>query len=82
MSDSITAETVLELIRQELVDAGVEEEAVTSEAKFDDLDIDSLDAAELMATIKRTYQVAIPRPELAEVTVGQLAVRVAEQAGR
>ncbi|MGX1760155.1 acyl carrier protein [Streptomyces lydicus] len=82
MSDIITAETVLELIREELIDAGVEEEAITADAKFDDLDIDSLDAAELMATIKRTYQVGIPRPELADVTVGQLAARVAEAAGR
>ncbi|GAA2123557.1 hypothetical protein GCM10009759_74690 [Kitasatospora saccharophila] len=77
---SVTAEAVLDLIRVELVESGVEEETISPDAKFDDLDIDSLDAAELMATIKREYGVTIPRPELAGVTVDQLVARIVEQA--
>ncbi|MFF9349381.1 acyl carrier protein [Streptomyces sp. NPDC014734] len=81
MPTTVTAEAVLDLIRTELIDSGVEEETIEPDAKFDDLDIDSLDAAELMATIKRTFGVTIPRAELADVTVGQLASDVAEKAG-
>ncbi|MFE7429753.1 MULTISPECIES: acyl carrier protein [unclassified Streptomyces] len=81
MPATVTAEAVLDLIRAELVDSGVEEDTIEPGAKFDDLDIDSLDAAELMATIKRTYGVTIPRAELADVTVGRLASDVAEKAG-
>ncbi|MER6500846.1 acyl carrier protein [Streptomyces sp. NPDC001455] len=81
MPATVTAEAVLDLIRAELVDSGVEEDTIEPDAKFDDLDIDSLDAAELMATIKRTYGVTIPRAELADVTVGRLASDVAEKAG-
>ncbi|MZD04076.1 acyl carrier protein [Streptomyces sp. SID5785] len=82
MAETLTAETVLQFIRDELIDSGVEEADITPDAKFDDLDIDSLDAAELMTEIKRTYGVTIPRPELADVTVGQLAATVTEKAGR
>lgn len=82
MPDTVTLDAVLDLVRTELVDAGVEEETITPEAKFDDLDVDSLDVAELMMTIKREYAVTIPRAELADVTVGELATKVAEQAGR
>ncbi|NGO45828.1 acyl carrier protein [Streptomyces ureilyticus] len=81
MPATVSTEAVLDLIRTELIDSGVEEETITPEAKFDDLDIDSLDAAELMATIKRKFHITIPRAELADVTVGQLAANVAEKAG-
>lgn len=77
MSVAVSTDAVFELIRGELVDAGVEEETITADAKFDDLDMDSLDAAELMTTIKREYGLVIPRAELADLTVGQLAERVA-----
>ncbi|MDF4248884.1 acyl carrier protein [Streptomyces sp. WMMB303] len=82
MAEPVTVEAVRDLIRTELVDSGVEEETLTPDARFDDLDIDSLDAAELMSTLKREYGVTIPRPELAEVTVDQLARRVVEAAAR
>lgn len=82
MPATVTAEVVLDLIRSELIESGVEEDSITPEAKFDDLDIDSLDAADLMSTIKSKYGVNIPRPELADLTINQLAARVAEQADR
>lgn len=80
MTTAITEGTVIELIRTELVDSGVEEDTITPDAKFDDLDMDSLDAAELMTTIKKHYGVMIPRAELADVTVGELAAKVAASA--
>ena len=80
MSAPATTESIFDLIRTELIESGVEEETISPDAKFDDLDIDSLDVGELMATIKRTYGVSIPRPELADVTVGELAAKVTAQA--
>lgn len=82
MPATVTTEAVMDLIRIELIDSGVEEETITPDAKFDDLDIDSLDAAELMATVKREYGVTIPRAELGDVTVGLLATNIADQARR
>lgn len=76
VSVDVTAEAVQELIRRELLDSGVEQDTITTDAKFDELDIDSLDAAELMATVKREYGVVIPRSELADITVGELASRI------
>jgi acyl carrier protein len=67
---------VEERLRAELIDLGVEEEAITPDAKFDRLDIDSLDVADLMAMVTREYKVEIPRSELADVTIGQLIERI------
>ncbi|MEN3614976.1 acyl carrier protein [Plantactinospora sp. ZYX-F-223] len=75
-STSVTASAVEERLRAELIDLGVEEEAITLDAKFDKLDIDSLDVADLMAMVAKEYKVEIPRSELADVTIGQLVERI------
>lgn len=71
-----TVDSVYALIRTELIDLGVPEEVVSLEAKFDTMDIDSLDIADMMSAIKSRYGVSIPRAELADWTVGDLAERV------
>jgi acyl carrier protein len=71
MAATPSPDAVMELIRQELLDSAVEE-PVTVDTRFDELDIDSIDAAELMTAIKREFGVTIPRSELSEATVGQL----------
>lgn len=76
LASPVSDETVLELIHEELVDAGVEPEEVTPDARLDDLDIDSLDVTQILTTIKKRYGVVIPREELDGVTVGDLAGRV------
>lgn len=76
MSIEVTAEAVHELIRTELVDLGIPEEAIAPETKFDTMEIDSLDIADLMTTIKRQYGVDIRRAELADVTIGELVDRI------
>ena len=78
---NVTEEDVADLVRRELLDFGVEEETIVPSAKFDDLDIDSLDAAELMTTIKKQYGVEMARPELADVTVQQLVDRIVSSIG-
>jgi acyl carrier protein len=76
LSTEVTIDEVAEFIRAELIDLGVDEEAITSDAKFDVLDVDSLDVADLMTTVKRKYGVDIPRRELVDVTIGQLVERI------
>jgi acyl carrier protein len=75
-STPITAAAVEQRLRAELIDLGVEDEAITTDAKFDQLDIDSLDVADLMAMVAKEYHVEIPRSELADVTIGQLVERI------
>ena len=72
MSIEVTAEAVHELIRSELVDLGMPEENIAPDTKFDTMEIDSLDIADLLTTIKGRYGVDIRRAELADVTIGEL----------
>ena len=76
MSQEVQADTVQEFINTELVDLGVEPDAITADVKFDELDIDSLDVADLMTSIKRDYGVEIPRRDLVGITLGQLVQRI------
>ncbi|MFV0136396.1 acyl carrier protein [Streptomyces sp. HMX87] len=76
MPTAVTAEAVHELIRTELVDLGIPEEIISAETKFDTMEIDSLDVADLMTTIKREYGVDIRRAELAGVSIGELVDRI------
>jgi acyl carrier protein len=79
---SVTPDTVQNFLRTELVDLGVEEDKISAETKFDALDIDSLDVADLMVSVKTQFGVTIPRAELAAVSIGDLVDRiVAENAG-
>jgi acyl carrier protein len=72
----VTASSVEDRLRVELIDLGVEEDSITSDAKFDLLGIDSLDLADLMAMVSKEYKIDIPRSELADVTFGQLVERI------
>ena len=76
MTQEVEANTVQEFINTELIDLGVEQDALSADAKFDELDIDSLDVADLMTSIKRDYGVEIPRRDLVGITLGQLVERV------
>lgn len=73
---SITSAAVEDQIRRELIDLGVEEDAITSDVKFDTLDIDSLDVADMLVSVKRQYGVTISRAELVDVTIGEFADRI------
>ncbi|MFF2848468.1 acyl carrier protein [Streptomyces sp. NPDC058001] len=72
----VTAEAVHDLLRTELVDLGLPEETISAETTIDTLEIDSLDVADLMVTVKREYGVDIRRTELAGVTIGELVDRI------
>ncbi|HEX8766905.1 MAG TPA: acyl carrier protein [Jatrophihabitans sp.] len=79
MSQEVDASTVQEFINTELVDLGVEQDAISADVKFDELDIDSLDVADLMTSIKRDYGVEIPRRDLVGITLGQLVQRIVDE---
>jgi acyl carrier protein len=79
MSQEVEADTVRQFINTELVDLGVEQDAITADVKFDELDIDSLDVADLMTSIKRDYGVEIPRRDLVGITLGQLVQRIVDE---
>ncbi|BCJ75929.1 hypothetical protein CS0771_54730 [Catellatospora sp. IY07-71] len=76
MPHDTAAADVEQFLSRELVDLGVEDEAIRPEAKFDELDIDSLDVADLMTSLKKNYGVDIPRRDLIGMTLGQLVERV------
>lgn len=77
---TVTADEVYEFIRSELVDFGVEPEDVHGRVTLDQLDIDSLDAAELMTTVKKRFGIQIPRSELVDVTLDGLVERIVSAA--
>lgn len=80
MSQEVALDAVQDFINTELADLGVDGEAINAEAKFDELDIDSLDVADLMTSLKRNYGVEIPRRDLVGITLGQLVDRIVAQA--
>jgi acyl carrier protein len=81
MTSVINKDAVFELIKGELTDLGVEQE-ITAETEFNDLEIDSLDAADLMTRIKAEYGVELHRSKLADITVGGLVDQVVDGAGQ
>lgn len=76
MGQQVTAASVQEFITAELVDLGVEEEAISADMRIDEIDIDSLDVADLMTSIKKDYGVDIPRRDLVGITLQQLIDRI------
>jgi acyl carrier protein len=76
MPQEVDSNAIQEFLNSELVDLGVEQDAISADARFDDLDIDSLDVADLMTSIKRDYGVEIPRRDLVGLTLGQLVDRI------
>jgi acyl carrier protein len=76
MPQEVDPNAVQEFLNSELVDLGVEQDAISADARFDELDIDSLDVADLMTSIKRDYGVEIPRRDLVGLTLGQLVDRI------
>jgi acyl carrier protein len=71
-----TTDAVLATLHTELVDAGVEEAAIHPEAALDDLDLTSLDIAEILAAVETRHGVRLQRSEVVGLTVGGLAAKV------
>ena len=58
-TNSITAEQVEQLVTETLAETGADADAITRDATWEDLDVDSLDLAELSQVVEERFGVAI-----------------------
>jgi acyl carrier protein len=71
MATTATAEQVEQTIKEALPQFGVDEAAINREATFEELDVDSLDLAELSQIIEDEYGVQLKGEDVAKIkTVG------------
>ncbi|HEY5196147.1 MAG TPA: phosphopantetheine-binding protein [Solirubrobacteraceae bacterium] len=81
VSAAVTAEQVEQVVRTSLESFGAEPEAIDREAKLADLDIDSLDLAELSQIVEEQYGVNLTSSDVkAIVTVGDAVDMIVERA--
>ena len=68
---SAAPENVEKVVREALPQFGVEPDDITRDATFEDLDVDSLDLAELSQIIEEEFGVALKGEDVAKIkTVG------------
>jgi acyl carrier protein len=67
MPATITADSVEQKIRDVLPEFGVDADAITRDATFADLDVDSLDIAELSQIIEDEYAIRLSNEDLAKL---------------
>ena len=71
MAETITPEAVETTVRNALAQFGPEPEEIKLEATFEELDVDSLDLAELSQIIEDEYGVALKGDDVGKIkTVG------------
>jgi acyl carrier protein len=71
MANTVTPEAVEATIKDALPQFGVDESQITREASFEELDVDSLDLAELSQIIEDEYGVQLKGEDVARIkTVG------------
>ena len=71
MATTISPEAVEKTVRDALVQFGPEPDQITRDATFEDLDVDSLDLAELSQIIEDEYGVQLKGDDVAQIkTVG------------
>ncbi len=74
-------DTVEKVVREALPQFGVEPDDITREATFEDLDVDSLDLAELSQIIEEEFGVALKGEDVARIkTVGDAVDLVVSRA--
>ncbi len=79
---SASPETVEKVVREALPQFGVEPDDITREATFEDLDVDSLDLAELSQIIEDEYGVQLKGDDVGKIkTVGDAIDLVVSRAG-
>ncbi len=81
MEATTTRESIETRVVDALVEFGAERDAITPDATFESLDVDSLDLVELAQIVEEEYGVEMRETELADIkTVGQAIDFVAERA--
>jgi acyl carrier protein len=78
---SVTPEAAQKVITDALVDVGADRDAITLEATFEELDVDSLDLAEVSQVIEEQLGVRIGGKDVAAIkTVGDAVDLVVSRA--
>jgi acyl carrier protein len=81
MSTAVTEERIEGVVRESLHNFGADPERVTPEATFEELDIDSLDLAELSQIINEQFGVELKGSDVAEIKTVQDAIRLIASRG-
>jgi acyl carrier protein len=82
MATTTTPETVEKTVFAALPQFGVEESEISRDATFEELDVDSLDLAELSQIIEDEYGVQLKGEDVAKIkTVGDAVDLVVSRAG-
>jgi acyl carrier protein len=82
MATTISPEQVETTVRGALPQFGVDESQITLDATFEELDVDSLDLAELSQIIEDEYGVQLKGDDVAKIkTVGDAVDLVVSRAG-
>jgi acyl carrier protein len=77
MAADATSQTILEVITDELVRLGAERDAVTTDAKLTDIDVDSLDLAELAQVVEERYGIKLTGSDVTGVrNVGDVVAMI------
>ena len=80
-TETITRERAQEVIADALADVGAERDAITADATFEALDVDSLDLAEVSQVIEEELGVRIGGKDVAAIkTVGDAVDLVVSRA--
>ena len=82
MATTISPDQVENTVREALPQFGVDETQITRDATFEQLDVDSLDLAELSQIIEDEYGVQLKGDDVAKIkTVGDAVDLVVSRAG-
>ena len=82
MATTVTPEAVEKTVVEALPQFGVDESQITRDATFEELDVDSLDLAELSQIIEDEYGVKLKGEDVGKIkTVGDAVDLVVSRAG-
>jgi acyl carrier protein len=81
MSTAVTEEEVEQVVVDSLASFGADREQITRDATLEQLDIDSLDLAELSQIVEERFEIQLKGSDVAEVkTVGDAITLIAGRA--
>jgi acyl carrier protein len=82
MSATVTNEQVQTVVYDALAELGPERDQITNEATWEELDIDSLDLAELSQVVEEHFGVRLKGDDVAQIkTVGEAVDLIFSRAG-
>jgi acyl carrier protein len=82
MSATITAEQVQPVVYDTLAELGPDRDQITNDATWEELDVDSLDLAELSQVVEEKFGVRLKGDDVAQIkTVGEAVELIVARAG-